>query len=288
MPELPEVETVRLQLLHRVVGKRIKSVTVYHQKTVAHNPAITDALVGKKIDHIDRVGKLLIFSFSKEPNLFLLVHLKMTGQFIYADANGVIDGGGHTMSDTDVGLLPGRHTRVSFSFVGGGTLYFNDMRLFGYTKLATLKEVLEERAKYGPEPITEDFDSLAFYQGLHRRTSFIKAVLLDQSFVAGLGNIYVDEALFAAKVRPTRRANTLTRAEAIALAAAAGSIMRDSISYGGTTFRSFTDTQGAQGNYLAQLKVFGKQGTPCPRCGQLIKKTKVVGRGTHFCPSCQK
>lgn len=288
MPELPEVETVRLQLLHRVVGKRIKAVTVFHQKTVAHNPTITDQLVGKTIEHIERVGKLLIVSFKKEADLFLLVHLKMTGQFIVKDREGVIDGGGHTMTDSDVGVLPGRHTRVLFTFVGGATLYFNDMRLFGYTKLATLKEVLAERAKYGPEPIADDFDADAFYNGLKKRTSLIKAALLDQSFVAGLGNIYVDEALFAAKVRPTRRANTLTRKEATLLAEAAGSIMRESITRGGTTFRSFTDTEGVQGNYLEKLQVFGRQGTACPRCGQLIKKMKVVGRGTHFCPGCQK
>jgi formamidopyrimidine-DNA glycosylase len=287
MPELPEVETVRLQLLHRVVGKKIRAVTVYHQKTVAHDSTITDRLVGKTIAHIDRVGKLLIFTFNNEPELNLLVHLKMTGQFLYVDKEGVVDGGGHTMTDSDVSNLPGRHTRVSFHFVGGATLYFNDMRLFGYTKLATLKDVIKERAKYGPEPITDDFDVAAFTTGLKKRRTIVKAALLDQSFVAGLGNIYVDEALFMAAVSPTRRSNTITRKEAASIAAAAGKVMRDSISMGGTTFRNFVSADGKTGNYMSKLQVFGRQNQPCLRCGGIIKKIRAAGRGTHYCPQCQ-
>jgi formamidopyrimidine-DNA glycosylase len=287
MPELPEVETIRLQLLHKVVGKRIKRIEVIHQKSVAHNPTFTATLTGKTIEHIDRVGKLMIWSFKREPDLFLLTHLKMTGQFFYRDKCG-ISGGGHSMSATDTRDLPGKHTRVAFYFTDGSSLFFNDMRLFGYTKLATAAEMAAARSAFGPEPIHEAFDVSGFTQKLRRRKTSVKAALLDQSFIAGLGNIYVDEALFRAAVRPTRRSDRVSKSEAAAIAHHSGEIMRHSITVGGTTFQHFVDTGGENGNYTDYLQVFGKQNTPCPTCGTLIQKTRVAGRGTHFCPSCQK
>ncbi len=287
MPELPEVETVRLQLLHKVVGKRIKKAEIFHQKTVNYRKDFTEVLQGKTIEHIDRVGKLMIFSFKREPGLFLLVHLKMTGQFFFRDKTGVM-GGGHSMTTTDTRELPSKHTRVVFHFVGGSTLFFNDMRLFGYTKLATAEEVAVTRASYGQEPIHDNFDVEAFTTRLRKRKTSVKAALLDQSFIAGLGNIYVDEALFRAAVRPTRRADKVTRAEAAAIAHHGGAVMRHSIEVGGTTFQHFVDTGGENGNYTDYLQVFGKQNTPCPKCQSLIKKIRIAGRGTHYCPTCQK
>ena len=288
MPELPEVETVRLQLLHKVSGKTIASVTAHHAKTVAHNLTIGDLLTGKTISHIDRVGKLLIFEFVDETNIFLLAHLKMTGQFFYVGTNGSIIGGGHSMTAADSYRLPNRHTRSSFHFTDGSTLHFNDMRLFGYTKIANAAEVASARAKYGPEPIHTEFDSNWFTRALRHKSSVVKAALLDQSFIAGLGNIYVDEALWWAKVRPTRRANRVTKAEAILIAKYAGQVMNDAISVGGTTFQYFVDAEGNKGNYTSKLQVFGKQNTPCPRCDTIIKKIRCAGRGTHYCPGCQK
>jgi formamidopyrimidine-DNA glycosylase len=287
MPELPEVETVRLQLLHRLKGRTITAVTVHHEKTTDRNADFATLIAGKTIAHIDRIGKLMIFSFVDETDFFLLVHLKMTGQFLFLDPSGSVGGGGHTLTPTDT-HLPNRHTRITFLLDNGIQLFFNDMRLFGYVKIADEKEVAVARSKFGPEPIHDGFDVEYFIKGLKRRKSPIKAVLLDQSFVAGLGNIYVDEALFAAKVRPMRRADKVTRAEAIALAKAAGEIMNKSITVGGTTFQHFVDTDGDNGNYTDYLKVFGKQGTPCPRCSTTIKKIRCAGRGTHYCHSCQK
>jgi formamidopyrimidine-DNA glycosylase len=287
MPELPEVETVRLQLLHRLKGRTIVDVTVHHEKSVDKNKKFKEAVVGKTIEHIDRIGKLMIFGFINQDDLFLLAHLKMTGQFLFLDPNGNVGGGGHSLSPTDT-HLPNRHTRISFTLDNGLRLFFNDMRLFGYVKVATSDEVAKARSQFGPEPIHDGFDIEYFVKDLKRRKSPIKAVLLDQSFVAGLGNIYVDEALFAAKVRPTRRADKVTRAEAVALAKAAGDVMNASIRVGGTTFQHFVDTGGDNGNYTDYLKVFGKQGTPCPRCGSIIKKIRCAGRGTHYCSSCQK
>jgi formamidopyrimidine-DNA glycosylase len=287
MPELPEVETVRLQLLHTVVGKTITSVEVFHNKTVAQDDSIEDVLVGKTIEYVDRVGKLMIFSFVDASDVFVLAHLKMTGQFLYADTTGV-QGGGHSMTETDTKDLPHKHTRVAIHFTDHTTLYFNDMRLFGYVKVATAADVAKARRQFGPEPIDEQFDVDTFVARVRKRKTPIKAALLDQSLVAGLGNIYVDEALWRAGVRPTRKANRLTKTEAAAVITAGGAVMRESIAVGGTTFQHFTDTGGQNGNFTDYLKVFGKQGTACERCGSIIKKIRCAGRGTHYCSGCQK
>lgn len=287
MPELPEVETVRIQLREKVIGKTIKAVEVFHSKSVDHAEDIEDRLVGKKIDDIDRVGKLMIFSFLGESDLFLLAHLKMTGQFFYVEDGEVATGGGHTMTESDLKNLPGRHTRVAFYFTDGSALYFNDMRIFGYVKLADKAAMEKVKAGFGPEPISADFDLDYFYNKLQKRSIAIKAALLDQSFVAGLGNIYVDEALWMSKISPTRPANRVNKKEAAALAAASGEVMLEAIKAGGTTFQSFKDTGGEHGNFKDLLQVFGKQNGPCPRCGAKILKIRVAGRGTHYCPRCQ-
>ncbi len=287
MPELPEVETVRLQLKHKILKKTIESVEVFHMKTVEHNRTISKTLKGKTIADIDRIGKLMIFSFANEDNLFLLAHLKMTGQFFFIDTKGVVVGGGHSMTATDQ-QLPGRHTRVAFHFTDNTSLHFNDMRLFGYTKLANAKEVEKARQGFGPEPIDPAFDTEWFSKQVRTRKAPIKAVLLDQSFVAGLGNIYVDEALWRAKVSPLRKADTLTKKETLAIAAAARDVILESIEVGGTTFQNFADTDGHAGNFTTYLKVFGKQGEACSRCGKTLVKTRAAGRGTHYCPGCQK
>ena len=287
MPELPEVETVRLQLKYKVVGKTIAAVEIFHLKSVEHNALIGNELKGKQITDIDRIGKLMIFSFTEENNLFMLAHLKMTGQFFFVDKSGNIAGGGHTMTKSEK-KLPSKHTRVAFNFTDGTTLYFNDMRLFGYTKLADAKTVANARLGFGPEPIDLEFDIDWFVTNVRKRKSPIKAVLLDQSFVAGLGNIYVDEALWRAKVRPMRLANKVTKKEATALAIASGDVMKESIAVGGTTFQHFVDTGGNNGNFTDYLKVFGKQGEHCSRCNTIIIKTRCAGRGTHYCPGCQK
>ena len=287
MPELPEVETVRLQLKHKVVGETIAKVEVFHRKSVDHSKTIEKTLRGKTIADIDRVGKLMIFSFVNEDNLFLLAHLKMTGQFFYVGSKGKVVGGGHSVTTADLNF-PTCHTRVAFYFTDKTTLYFNDMRLFGYTKIATAKLLVKARAGFGPEPIDPKFNAEWFYQKLKRRKTTIKAALLDQSFIAGLGNIYVDETLWRAKVKPTRRTDKVTKKEALTIAAAAGEVMRESIAVGGTTFQHFKDTGGVNGNFIDYLKVFGKQGHKCSRCGEIIKKIRCAGRGTHYCPGCQK
>ena len=287
MPELPEVETVRIQLQQALVGKTIHGVEVFHDKTVAYNEAIEAQLVGQTIAAVDRVGKLLIISFTGEADLFLLAHLKMTGQFLVVDADGVT-GGGHTLSTADVRELPGRHTRVAFYFTDHSTLYFNDMRLFGYCKVVDKRAMEAARARFGPEPIADTFSLDWFVESVRKRKAPIKAVLLDQSFIAGLGNIYVDEALFRAGVRPTRKANRLTKKEAALVGESARVVLKEAIAVGGTTFQHFVDTGGNNGNFIDYLQVFGKQGSACSVCGAIIQKIRVAGRGTHYCPQCQR
>jgi formamidopyrimidine-DNA glycosylase len=287
MPELPEVETVRIQLQRKIIGKTIDSVEVFHNKSVAHDEQIEDRLRGKTFSDIDRIGKLMIFSFTDEDNLFLLAHLKMTGQFFFVGNDGEAVGGGHSVNAADR-ELPGTHTRVAFHFTDHTSLFFNDMRLFGYTKIANAAEVARARSGFGPEPIDTNFDCTWFTETLKKRRTPVKAALLDQSFVAGLGNIYVDEALWRARVRPTRRADKVTKVEAARLCRAAGDVMRESIAVRGTTFQHFVDTGGKNGNFTDHLKVFGQHGSTCEHCGHTIKKIRCAGRGTHYCPGCQK
>jgi len=287
MPELPEVETVRKQLENKIQGKEIESVDVYSEKQTGFDDDYESKLIGKTFENINRIGKLLIFSFKDQADLFMLGHLKMTGQLLYETNKNEVAGGGHTLSKSDT-ELPGRHTRLQFNLVGGDTLYFNDLRKFGYVKIVNKTDRDKVLANFGPEPIDPDFDCDYFYQTIHKSTQPIKALLLDQSKFAGLGNIYVDEALFRAKVLPSRKANQVTKAESTELCKATGDVMNESIAVGGTTFINFTDTNGYYGNFKDYLQVFGKQGTPCPRCGTGIEKIKLRGRGTHFCPRCQK
>ena len=287
MPELPEVETVKRQLDKKLIGKTIESVEVLSEKQVGLDEFYETRLIGKTFDLIERIGKLLIFSFSGEADLFILGHLKMTGQIIYEDSIGMTSGGGHTLTENDA-ELPNRHTRIIFNLDDGTTLYFNDLRKFGYMKLATKSEVAKAKSNYGPEPIDPNFDCEHFYQVIHKSAMPIKPLLLDQKRFAGLGNIYVDEALFRAGVLPSRPANKVTKVESLKLCQATGQVMRESIELGGTTFMNFTDTGGESGNFKDKLQVFGKQGTPCPRCSGEITKIKLRGRGTHFCPNCQK
>jgi formamidopyrimidine-DNA glycosylase len=286
MPELPEVETVRLQLWQRLKGKKINSVKVLNPKSVGNDSGFGRKLKGLTVKDIDRVGKLLIFSFKEDPECFLLAHLKMTGQLFVADENGKVRArGGHETPHDHT--LPNQHTRVIIGFSGGKTLYFNDQRIFGYLHLTDKEGMRLARARFGPEPQTKGFDLDYFLQGLGRSRQNIKARLLDQTFVAGLGNIYVDESLFRAGLSPTRPANSLTEAEAKTLSRSASSILKEAIKHGGTTFQSYKDSKGQKGNYTKKLKVFARQGHPCPTCGHTIQKIRLAGRGTHFCPNCQ-
>jgi len=283
MPELPEVETVRRDLQKHLLNKKIKSVTVLNPKTVGGKPEdFATSLQGAFLKDILRRGKLLIFKLNK-PNLFLLTHLKMTGQLIYLIKNEVY-AGGHGESDT-----AGKYARVIITFADQSRLFFNDLRKFGYMKLVDQEELDKFILKnYGPEPLDKDFILSDFIATLKKRRRNIKSVLLDQKIVTGLGNIYVDEVLFAAGVRPMRLASEITKLEATKIFTAIPKILNLAIKHRGTTFNNYVDGKGRKGNFSKMLKVYGRAKESCLICSNAIIKTKIAGRGTHYCPHCQK
>lgn len=282
MPELPEVETIRRGLNERIVGLKISAVEVLCAKSFLGK---VEDVVGRKVTGLRRFGKALIIDLSGGKSL--MVHLRMTGQLIF-DA-GERYAAGHP-SENFVAKLPNRQTRVIFRFGAAGVLYFNDQRKFGFVKVLETAAVEQDAfvAKLAKEPwkMTE----AEFFDILQRhRHSVIKAVILDQSAVAGLGNIYADEALFASRIHPERQAGSLTRAEAAALLRAAREVMERSIESGGSTMQTYVRADGTRGDYLEKFaQVFRREGQACPRCGATIVKIRVAGRGTHICPHCQK
>jgi len=288
MPELPEVETVRLQLMFAIAGKTISTVKSLHPKYATTVKTLNKKIKGLTIARVDRIGKLMIFAFKENNDVYLLGHLKMTGQFLVETKDKDLTGGGHTLSEDDYKKLPGRHSRVQFDFTDGTRMFFNDMRMFGYLHLVNKEGMLAAKSRFGPEPLLTNFPISTFTQKVQRSIRPIKAILLDQTVIAGLGNIYVDEVLFQTKIVPTRMGVEITDKEAKELVKASKQILEKAIKAGETTFQHFADTEDKKGNFTNQLKVFGRQNTPCLYCKNDIKKTRVTGRGTHFCERCQK
>jgi formamidopyrimidine-DNA glycosylase len=286
MPELPEVETVRRDLQKHIAHKTIDRLTLSHTKVIRPTHArLKKVLIGNVIAGVDRVGKLLIIQLTRGDEV-VLVHLKMTGQLIYRDKKTVI-AGGHSLSES-IQSLPNKHTRAIIHFTDGSELFFNDMRLFAYLTLADEKELIRVKSTYGIEPGTAAFTKEAFQNIFVRRTAPVKAVLLNQKLIAGVGNIYADEACFLAHIRPMRRANTLTKKEIDQLWAATEKVIVLGIEKRGTTFNHFVDGDGNKGGFLPFLRVYGRAGESCKKCKTPIVKTHSAGRGTHYCPTCQK
>lgn len=286
MPELPEVETVRRQLQDRIVGKTIADIEVRSWKSVGDDRYFVQKLVDQTVQAITRSGKYLFFELSDEDQ-FLICHLRMTGRLIFvpADSEDQI-GGGHRLSHPPQSQ-PHKHTRIIFEFTDESHLYFNDVRKFGYMKRADKQAIKAQKDKLGPEPLTAAYTADWLKEVLSGRNTSVKAALLKQSDIAGLGNIYVDEACWRARIYPDRRAGSLDTDEVQRLYDATQSVLADSLSFGGTTFEDFADTNGEHGNFTDRLAVFGREGEECPACGQTIEKLRVTGRGTHVCPDCQ-
>jgi formamidopyrimidine-DNA glycosylase len=286
MPELPEVETVRRGLERLLVGRRCSGLEVLHPGSFP--PADAAQAMGRSVAGLRRLGKLLVVDL--DDGRCLAVHLKMTGQLVFVDpAAGERFGAGHP-SDSLVDRLPDRSTRVIFHF-GEARLYFNDQRKFGWIRLLDAGGLagLDFVKRLGPEPLAAGFSAADFAARLRARPgSLVKAALLDQGVVAGIGNIYADEALWQAAVHPERRVRDLSDAELTALWTAVRAVMELSISLGGSTDRNYVDAEGKRGAYLDFARVFRRQGQPCARCGTLLVKTRVAGRGSHWCPACQR
>lgn len=287
MPELPEVETVRIGLQGFLPGKTVKAV--HHDWPKGFPNASADVeqfLIGARILEVKRRAKVLLIELGTKYSL--VIHLKMTGQLVYRGDHERF-GAGHP-NDSLIHDLPDKTTHVYFDFTDGSHLYFNDQRKFGWVRLMPTVEVmhLDFFLKVGPEPLSDDFTSTDFIQHLQRRAkSGIKAVLLDQTVVAGIGNIYADEGLWAAKIHPESKVQDVPEAQLVILYMELRRILQLAIEKGGSTDRNYVNAEGKKGSYLTFAKVFRREGKPCPRCGATIIKTRVAGRGTHTCPVCQ-
>lgn len=287
MPELPEVETIRIGLAKLLPGRVIADVWHDWHKSFPNAPAdVARFMVGAKITVVRRRAKVLIIELSSKYSL--VIHLKMTGQLVFIGDKRF--GAGHP-SDSLVGALPAKSTRVILDFKDGSKLYFNDQRKFGWIRLLPSAEVpeIDFMKTVGPEPLEDDFTVNRFMERLKKRAnSPIKAVLLDQKVLAGVGNIYADESLWAAKIHPATPVNKVSRAKLVVLHQALRDILRLSIKFGGSTDRNYVNAEGKKGSYLSFAQVFRRNGQPCPRCGTIIEKTRVAGRGTHICPKEQR
>jgi formamidopyrimidine-DNA glycosylase (fpg) len=289
MPELPEVETVRRGLEKLVISKKVLDVKILNEKSFqASRNDIKAFLFDSKITKIRRRAKVLIIDLSSKYSL--VIHLKMTGQIVF---RGDKDWAAGHPTDSFVADLPDRSTRIQFDLSGNAKLFFNDQRKFGWVKLLPTLEVenIDFLKKVGPEPLTGDSKLPAqFLKNIRRRNgTTIKAAILDQTVVAGIGNIYADESLFAAGIHPATRVRDLSDSQLKKVLDCAIKIMQKSIDSGGSTMKNYIRADGTKGNYLEKFaQVFRREGQSCPKCGGEIIKIRVAGRGTHICPICQK
>jgi formamidopyrimidine-DNA glycosylase len=287
VPELPEVETVRRGLSELIIGKTIVGADNDNPKSFPNTQTdVKQFLVGAKITAVRRRAKVLMIDLSTDYSL--VIHLKMTGQLVFV-SEGERFGAGHP-NDSLVNALPDKSTRVTLEFKDGSRLFFNDQRKFGWVRLMPTVEIpnLPFMKKVGPEPLAADFTAEQFAERFTRRgRTNIKAALLDQSVVAGVGNIYADESLWGAKIHPKRLTATITPAEFKALYTDLREVMNLSIEKGGSSNRNYVNAEGKRGSYMDFARVFRREGLPCPRCGTTIEKLRVAGRGTHICPYCQ-
>ena len=288
MPELPEVETVRRGLVELLPGRVVARAMVFDSpKSFPNAPSdVEQFLYGAHVTAVRRRAKVLMIDL--DTRYSLVVHLKMTGQLIFRGAQSFA--GGHP-NDSLIGELPDRSTRVQIDFVDGSRLFFNDQRKFGWVKLLPTDEVknLPFMQKVGPEPLDETTRAEDFIQRIRRRqNSMIKPAFLDQAVIAGVGNIYADEALWAAQIHPQTRVKNVSDQQLNTLFNELRHILQLSIDQGGSTDKNYVDAEGRKGNYLTFAHVFRREGQACHRHpDQEIIKLKVGGRGTHVCPVCQ-
>lgn len=287
MPELPEVETVRRGLHGLIIGKLITKVDHDTPKSFPNATAdVTNFLIGATVTDVRRRAKVLMIDLSTDHSL--VIHLKMTGQLVFV-APDTRFGAGHP-NDSLVNELPDKSTRVSFDFSDGSKLFFNDQRKFGWVRLMPTVEIpnIDFMRKVGPEPLDADFTTKQFRERFARRgKTNIKAALLDQSVVAGVGNIYADESLWGAKVHPKRLVSSITAQEFDDIYRELREVMNLAIEKGGSSNHTYVNAEGKKGSYMDFARAFRREGLPCPRCGTTIEKLRVAGRGTHICPHCQ-
>lgn len=274
MPELPEVETIRISLQDKLKGKTFVGVEVFLDKMVKGIglEKLETTLNGKKIIRIDRRGKYLIIHLTG--GLAMIIHLRMTGQLLYC--------------------LPeqekAKHTHVVFHLSDMKQLRFVDQRQFGKVQVVRLKELenVSGLKNLGIEPLSKDFTREFFKKALRNKRSKIKPLLLDQTFIAGIGNIYADEALFRAMINPERVASALNPREVSRLYVVIKEVLQEGIENNGTSIKDYIDGDGKKGTNQSNLRVYGRDGQPCVKCGIIIQRKTIGGRSSHFCPKCQK
>ena len=280
MPELPEVETIKLGLQKYLVGHAIESVDIKVPKIFQGD---RKNVIGGKVKDIRRKGKGLIIDLDN--GYSLAIHIKLTGQLIYRDEKTK----NVQVSKTKVGTLPNKFTHIIFSLDKNATLYYNDQRRFGWIKVVKIEEV-EELPFFktlGPEPF-KDLTLEKFEKVVTNKNTAIKPLIMDQTKIGGIGNIYANDALFLASIDPRRPAKTLSKAEIKKLYNAILSVMEKSFKYGGASELNFVNVMGQEGQYQNHSLVYGKKGKPCSKDGTIIKKIYLGGRGTFFCEKHQK
>jgi formamidopyrimidine-DNA glycosylase len=268
VPELPEVETVVLSIRDQLVGQKFININVRWPKVLFNfsKKDFLDNLVQRKITNVHRRGKFIVLSFDED---ILAIHLRMTGKLYFA-----------------YGKTNKKHISASMKLDNGQQLVFEDTRKFGRFYYYTSQDIMDE--KLGIEPLGDFFTADWLIKNLHCKKRMIKALLLDQRIIAGLGNIYVDECLWQSRIHPETRSNKISKKNISTLCESIRNTLQLSIAAHGTTVVNFSYLNGRSGKFSNQLQVFGKDGQPCTICATEIKKKWVAGRGTHFCPKCQK
>ena len=274
MPELPEVETIKKTLGKRITGLTITGVTVNMPKIISE-PEIkefVDRITHSKINKLGRRGKYLLLYLTGEQ--ILIIHLRMTGQMIYSK------------SDEEIA----KHTHVIFKLSDGNELRFIDMRQFGRLQLVDQKNLDQVKGlkDLGPEPLEKEFTSGFLRRELKGKRTRVKPLLLDQTFIAGLGNIYADEALHRAHLHPKCIAGALSPRESSSLYRSIREVLQEGIQHRGTTFKDYVDGEGNKGGFQKLLRVYNREGEQCTHCGGVIQRVKLNGRSAYYCPACQK
>jgi len=285
MPELPEVETIKRQLSKKLVGMKIEDIEVRKPRMFKGKKS---DVVGKKIEKIERRAKILVVKLSR--GLFLIIHLKMSGQLVFVAKDGKTVTLGHPIPFAGT-KLPGKTTHIIFSFDNGGRLFFNDLRQFGWVKVIKRRGKIDDivGVKLGPEPFGKEFTVGYFGSICSRSKRAIKLVIMDQAKIAGVGNIYANEALFVAGILPTRGANSLKGEEVEKLQRTVKTVLKKGIEAKGASGadEAYIDTGGEKGKY--KFLVYQRDGESCfNKCGGEIKRIKLGGRGTFYCSKCQR
>jgi len=285
MPELPEVETIKRFLEKAIVGKTIRNIEVRKAKIFQGKP---EEVIGRKIEGIERRGKMLIIKLSEDKAL--VVHFKLTGQMVWIPRAGERITFGHPIPFAGT-ELPAKTTHVIFD-INGGKLFYNDLRQFGWIKVITNYElrITDYLKNLGPEPFDKEFTVENLQRIFSRSSKPIKLVLMDQTKIAGVGNIYANEALFEAGILPTKPAKKLRNEEIKKLREVVIKVLREGIKYGGSSAKdeAYIKPTGEPGGYQQHFRVYQRAGEKCRKCGTIIKRINLGGRGTFWCPKCQK